>query len=216
MAAVTILRPVVRSYSIRQASAAAVHVRGGGHALVWDSPKRARLVVPFFEDDVVEDLGWWSILDIRKQRYQVIRSGKLKGLIETLVPPDCHGIVRRRAIRDEPHRGSIRRMRLDCLACGACCRANQVILDGQDVERFVQANRRDLVRPPFTKRNGKRLVLRLNASRACRHLLPDNRCAVYALRPGMCREFPAGSECCLSARAEELGIWDGNDPLEPE
>jgi hypothetical protein len=53
------------------------------------------------------------------------------------------------------------------------------------------------------------VVLRLLASRNCRHLRRDKRCAIYELRPDSCRLFPAGSECCLYSREEELGIVDG-------
>lgn len=209
MAMVTIDRPVVRSFSIRAVRQAAAHIGQGGHAIVWDGPRRARLVVPFFADDDDEDLGWWSILDLRKQRYSTVRSGALEGFIETLVPPDCHDIVRRRVDRDAIHRGSRHRVRLDCLACGACCRDNEVFLDDRDLERFARGLHPELARPPYARRRRGKLLMRPNHDRACRHLRSDNRCAIYALRPGMCREFRIGSECCLSARAEELDIWDG-------
>ena len=210
--AASLWRPVVRSYSIRQVGEAAAHIRRGGHAIVWSTAKRARLIVPFFEDDDIVAPGWWAILDLRKQRYRVIRTGALKGFIETLVPPDCQGIVRQWLFRDELHRGSVRRIRLDCLACGACCLSNEVVLDDEDAKRFVAANRRDLLRPPYARRADGKLVLRLDAKHACHHKRDDNKCAVYDIRPGMCREFPVGSECCLSARAEELGVWDGREP----
>ncbi len=209
MAATKIVRPVVRAYSLRETAAAAAHVRAGGHAIVWTGARRAKLVVPFFEDDDIAAFGWWSILDLRKQRYQVTRAGHLKGLIETLIPPDCHRIVRQRVERDAPHRGSVRALALDCLACGACCLSNEVILDDEDVERFRAAGRAELARPPFTRRDDGKLLLRLKREGACRHKQADNKCAIYEFRPGMCREFPVGSECCLSARVEELGVWDG-------
>jgi uncharacterized protein len=206
---VSVVRPLVRSYSNRERASASAHVRAGGHAILWMTAKRAMLVVPFFDDDDIAAFGWWSILDLRKQRYRVIREGVLKGLIETLVPRDCHRIVRERIQRDVAHPGAVRRITLDCLKCGACCLSNEVILDEDDIARFEAANRQDLTRPPYTRRNGHgEVVLRLQADGACRHKQVDHRCAIYEIRPGMCREFPVGSECCLSARADELGIWD--------
>jgi Fe-S-cluster containining protein len=46
----------------------------------------------------------------------------------------------------------------------------------------------------------------------CRHLGKDNKCAIYPIRPDACSQFPMGSECCLFAREEELGILDGAEP----
>ena len=43
----------------------------------------------------------------------------------------------------------------------------------------------------------------------CKHLGDDNRCGIYPIRPDACSTFPAGSECCLSSREEEMGIVDG-------
>ena len=49
-------------------------------------------------------------------------------------------------------------------------------------------------------------------SKDCRHLGKDNKCAIYAIRPDACSEFPVASECCLFAREEEMGIYDGVAP----
>ncbi len=52
----------------------------------------------------------------------------------------------------------------------------------------------------------------LAKSKDCKHLGSDNKCAIYAIRPDACSTFPAGSECCLSSREEEMGIVDGLGP----
>jgi Fe-S-cluster containining protein len=114
--------------------------------------------------------------------------------------------------RDLVHPGATKAVRLDCLDCGACCHSNRVELEPADVERLREAGRTDLLRMPYARKIDGKLVFRLDEKRACRHLLRDNRCRIYELRPSMCRVFPMASECCLSARAEELGIWDGADP----
>jgi uncharacterized protein len=182
--------------------------------VVWDGPRRARLVVPYFDEDQdIGNLGFWAILDIYKHRYQVITRGLLRGFIETLVPRDCLGIATRRAIRDEVHEGALRTLRLDCLECGACCNGPEVILEPKDIERFDDCGLSKLCRPPWARRLKGKLTLILNDKKRCRHHRRDHRCGIYEARPNACREFPMGSEGCLSARGEELGLWDGKDPL---
>lgn len=205
-------RPVVRSFKGRFIKEAATWVRAGGHAVLWETGARARILFPAPKQGDAMDLGMWSVLDLGKQRWDVFHEGPLKGLGTTLVPRDCLGIVRRRAERDAEWAGPTRIVRFDCLECGACCRDNEVILTAADQERFDEGSRPELGRAPLArKRNGK-LVLTLLKSRDCRHLATDNRCGIYSIRPDACREFPVGSECCLFARSEELGIHDGVPP----
>jgi hypothetical protein len=205
----TVQRPIVRSFDARYMREAAEHVRAGGHAVVWESPKRATLVVPKPDEDDEMDLGYWSILDLGKWSYDVPRSGPFRGLGTLRVPSDCREIVRRRAERDSIHRGPTRVFRYDCLECGACCVDNEVVLDKKDLARFRAAGRAQLAKPPYAKRKDGKTVLVLKKDKRCKHLEDDNRCDIYALRPGSCSTFPAGSECCLFSREEELGIVDG-------
>ena len=207
-----VMRPIVRSFTPRQWRAAAAHVREGGHAVVWELPARARLLLPRPQEDDPMDLAHFSILDLGKQRYEVSRRGVTKGLATTLVPRDCNGIVRERIERDKVHNGATRKIQLDCSTCGACCYSNRVVLDDADVERFRQGGHPEFAKMPYARRSGGQVVLRLAPDKACLHLSPQNRCGIYAMRPEMCRVFPVGSECCLSARADELGIYDGAPP----
>jgi hypothetical protein len=205
------VRPVVRQFSPRHEREAAAHVRAGGHAIVWDSPESARLVVarPRRGDDM--DLGVWSMLDIERLRYAIARRGPLAGLAFTRVPQDCLDIVRTRAQRDSIHPGATRTMHLDCSACAACCRDNEVVLWPRDVKRLARAGRPELARRPYARRTSDgRIVLTLRRDKRCRHLQKDNRCAIYPIRPEACSQFPPASECCLSSREDELGIVDGD------
>ena len=68
MSAVRVVRPVVRSFQVSYAAAAAVHVRAGGHALVWEGKTRVRLVFRVPRGDEEKDLGYWSLLDLGAQR----------------------------------------------------------------------------------------------------------------------------------------------------
>lgn len=203
-------RPVVRSFQKKFIRECAAWVRAGGHAILWESPKRATFVIPRPDPDDPMDFGRWSLLDMDKTRYGIVRRGPLRGLATSPVEEDMFDFVRERATRDSVHRGPLRTMDLDCLECGACCKRNEVILERVDERRFVRAERPELLRRPYTRRNrdGKlRLTLLKNGD--CRHLGKDNKCAVYAFRPDACSQFPPGSECCLFSREDELGIFDG-------
>jgi Fe-S-cluster containining protein len=209
----TVDRPVVRSFKRRFANEAAAWVRSGGHAVVWDSDRRAQLVFqePSPGDD--DDLGAWAVYDFGKSRWQVHEGGEFDGLASALVPPDCLWIVKRRAERDSMHEGPRHVVGLDCRTCAACCVKNEVFLNDADIERFRRGGRDDLTMRPFMRRkkDGK-VVLTLLEDGRCHHLASDNSCEIYELRPDACSEFPMGSECCLYAREEELEQFDGVAP----
>jgi Fe-S-cluster containining protein len=192
---------------------AAAWVRAGGHAVVWIAPRKARLVFAKPKKGDEHDLGWWSVLDLGRYDYDVVDRGPFAGLALIRIPHDCYGIVRDRTARDSIHEGPTRTLELDCLACGACCRDNRVELEDQDIERFERAGRLDLTRPPYAKRDDGKIILVLRKDKRCKHLADDNKCGIYPIRPDACSTFPAGSECCLSSREEELGIIDGATPV---
>ena len=89
---------------------------------------------------------------------------------------------------------------LDCRACGACCRDNDVLLGKDDFARWRAAGRSDLEAPEFLR--ARKRKLRVLPSGDCVHLR-GNDCGIYEVRPDNCRAFPAGSECCLFARDEQ-------------
>jgi uncharacterized protein len=204
-----VVRPVVRSFTARFEREAGAHVRAGGHAIVWESPKRGRLVFQKPKGLEVESLGYWSILDMGRSEWSTVSKGPLRGLAAAKVPRDCVDLVTERVLRDSIHRGSTRVMLLDCQECAACCRANRVELDRDDIARFKRGGRPELARFPYARKDGKKLILRLLKSKDCRHLQSDKRCGIYELRPDSCRTFPMGSEGCLFSREEEFGIVDG-------
>ncbi len=203
-------RPVVRSFIAKYEKNAAAWAKRGGHAIVWYSDKSARLVVRAPKESHVGDLGYWAMLDLGKSSWRVAMDGALLGLGFITVPADCMDIVRGWCTRDSIHEGPTRALELDCLECGACCRSNEVILSRVDIKRFRDGGRPELAKLPSARRrkDGK-LVLRLLSGGDCRNLGRDNKCAIYTLRPASCSDFPMGSECCLFAREEELGLLDG-------
>jgi Fe-S-cluster containining protein len=208
---VRVTRPVVRQFKARFTREIAQHVRAGGHAVVWENPKRASLVFPAPKKEDDHDLALWSLLDLGKSRWKVIEQGPLRGFGTALVPRDCVEIVRHRAERDSIHEGALREVDFDCLACGACCKDNEVVLYDVDLDRFRKGGRADLTKPPYARRKNGKLVLTLLRSKDCRHLEADNKCAIYAIRPDACSSFPVASEPCLFSREEELGVVDGAD-----
>jgi Fe-S-cluster containining protein len=204
-----VVRPVVRSYRPPHLDEAAAWVRAGGHAVVWLAPRKARLVFACPREGDDHDLGRWSALDMGRSDYRLARRGPFEGMAFICVPHDCYAIVRFRIVRDSIHSEATRSLELDCLECGACCRDNRVVLDDVDVARFEKAGRGDLARAPYAKRDDGSIVLVLRKDKRCKHLADDNKCDIYPIRPDACSTFPVASECCLSAREEEMGIVDG-------
>jgi Fe-S-cluster containining protein len=209
MPATRVNRPVVRSFRWPFLEEAASWVRAGGHAVVWLSNRKARLVFEKPREGDELDLGRWSALDLAIPTHSVAKRGPFSGMAFVRVPHDCYRIVRERIARDAIHPGPTRTIELDCLACAACCKDNRVELDEADIERFRRAGRGGLARRPYAKREDGTVVLVLRKDKRCKHLEDDNRCGIYTLRPSACSTFPVGSECCLSSREEELGIVDG-------
>jgi hypothetical protein len=205
----TVVRPIVRSFKARFAREAAAHVRGGGHAIVWEAPRKALLVMPVPRPEDPMDLGFWSLLDLGKSRYRVAKDGPFRHLAMARVPGDCLAIVERRAHRDSVHPGPTREVSFDCLACGACCVDNEVQLFDDDVARLRAGGRGELAKRPYARRRDGKLVLVLTRTKRCKQLGEDNRCGIYSVRPAACRDFPVASECCLFSREDALGLVDG-------
>src|SRR4051794_27649501 len=178
-----IIRPVVRSFKSPYLKEAAAWVRRGGHAVAWLTPRQARLVFPPPKKGDEMDLGYWSVLDLGRFDYDIEKAGPFAGLGVMRVPHDCYTIVRDRVTRDSIHPGPRRQIDLDCLECGACCRDNRVELEEQDVARFEKADRRELAKAPYAKRDDGKIILVLQRNKDCKHLAGDNKCGVYPIRP---------------------------------
>lgn len=190
----------------------AAWVHAGGHAVLYETPKKARLVVPHFGPEDMMALGRWAILDLGKSTYGIPRKGPLRGLVTTPLEKDILPLAQEWVERDSIHPRAQRKVDLDCLACGACCRDNDVVLEPVDKRRMRKAKLDEFLAPPYTRKRGGKLVLRVLANGKCRHLKQHNMCAIYTHRPDACSQFPQGSECCLFAREEELDIVDGLRP----
>lgn len=110
-------------------------------------------------------------------------------------------------------------MTFDCQTCGACCTSLDVLLTGEEADRFE----RDPDLAPLTVLRCDRpgLVLRFmkraGAIDRCVALagpLTHCRCRIYDRRPELCRAFAAGSSDCRACRVrlDELRARDdGHD-----
>jgi hypothetical protein len=208
MSAYEIVRPVWRRFHPRYLARAAAHVRSGGHAaIVYDDAIEVLLTVD--GRGKITELGQWSLLAIEQQRWRRVTEGLAKGLATARVRPSYGGSVLDWCERDSVHPGATRTIRLDCLECAACCHVANVLLDEADFERFRDAGRRDLLGKAYLKRarDGK-VTLRFADSGRCQHLGRDKKCRIYPIRPDNCRAFVVGSEACLAAREDTLGLRD--------
>src|SRR4051812_42744470 len=96
-------RPVVRSFSVKHQRECAHWVQLGGHAVLWEKPGRAMLVLPVPDKANPADLSLFSILDLGKKQWKVPKDGPFAGLATCLVPKDCNWIIERRIERDSQH-----------------------------------------------------------------------------------------------------------------
>jgi Fe-S-cluster containining protein len=203
-------RPVWRRVKPRYLAFAAAHVRAGGLAVVVPDHGRMRMLLPVEPSGRLTTLALWALLSIEHRRAPLVREGPAKGLRSAVVKKGYEGSVLDWCERDQGHEGPMRRIALDCTECAACCRDADVVLDAAELVRWRGAGRPELADKPYVRRarDGK-ITLRFLPNGRCPHLRKDKRCGIYPLRPDNCRAFLAGSEACLAAREETLGLRDG-------
>lgn len=210
MSAYVIDRPVWRRFKPQFLARAAAYVRKGGHAAIVHKNGRVDMLLTIGDDGRITELGLWSILAIEQRRWVRVKSGPAKGLATAKVAPRFTGSVVDWCDRDSVHEGPLRRMKLDCLKCAACCHDSNVVLDEADLDRFREGGRADLVHKDYIKRaRDGRITLRFIGKGACQHLRKDKKCSIYAIRPDNCSVFVVGSEACLAAREDTLQLRDG-------
>jgi len=204
-------RPIWRRYSPRFVANAAAHVRAGGFAAIVGEGPRITLLLPREASGKLTTFALWSLLVIDARRARIVREGVASGLGEARVKRGYEHAVLDWCDRDSLLAGPTRLMRLNCIACTACCSDNDVVVEAKDRLRWKAAETSNLEAPELVRRGRDgRLHLRLRDDGRCMHLEDDGRCSIYALRPQNCAAFPAGSEACLLAREETLGIREGS------
>lgn len=205
----TLDRPVWRRFVPRFMSRAAAWVRSGGLAAVQHSERHIDLILGVDGEGEITEAALWAVLALEQRRYVRVKEGPAKGLFVARAAPHSLYAVLDWCDRDSVHEGPTRTMHLDCLECAACCCDSNVLLDDSDLQRFRDAGRHDLTKSAYIKRSrdGK-IRLRFIGRGRCQHLMGDNKCAIYAIRPFNCSVFPVGSEACLAARESTLHLRD--------
>jgi Fe-S-cluster containining protein len=101
---------------------------------------------------------------------------------------------------------------LDCLTCGACCRAGhdgRILVPEADLVRWRRAGRLELIEQLQPGHFGE-LAFATTPEGACVHLgtaSSANACRIYADRGTTCREFEKGSWQCLEFRRDRgIGV----------
>jgi hypothetical protein len=203
-----VTRPVWRSFRSAYLTRALAHVRAGGIAAVIDRRGNVKLLLPLGRDGRLTEMSQWALLALEIHRWG--RAGRSAGrtVASVRLQKKHVGFVREWCERDAGEPRSTRIMRLDCLACGACCRENRVVLEPSDLTRWRRAGRDDLLGRDYIRRRDGVVLLKLRKDASCVHLGAANRCSIYELRPDNCSSFPPASEACLAARLETLGIVD--------
>lgn len=185
-------------------------MRRGGFAAVHDERGGVTVYLSLDANAKLTELGEWALLAIEQGGFRRVKDGPAEGLATVKIKPSYAGSVLDWCDRDSIHEGPTRTIHLDCLECGACCHDANVLLDDDDFNRWKAAGREDLLGKDYLKRSrdGK-VTLRFAKSGCCQNLQSDNKCSIYEIRPDNCRVFVVGSEACLAAREDTLGIREG-------
>lgn len=209
MSAYVVTRPIWRRFNPQYLARAATHVRRGGCAAIVDERGDVSVLLPVGADGKLTELALWALLAVEQQRWRRVRDGVAAGLGTAKIKDNYGGSVLDWCERDSVHPGTVRSINLDCLECAACCHEANVLLDDADFDRWREAGRGDLMGRAYIRRarDGK-VTLRFLASGPCQHLGQDKKCGIYLIRPDNCRAFVVGSEACLAAREDTLGLRD--------
>jgi uncharacterized protein len=205
---VTVIRPIWRSFSIDDVEQAATHVRRGGFSALSTDAGEIKLLLPRTKSGEMTELAQWVLLALDLRNWGSARSGPAEGLAAVWVKSEDRDIVEAWCARDERHPPHTRRLQLDCLACGACCRGSRVVIEPSDRAAWTRAGRSELGGRAYLRTSRGETVLRHAPSGACVHFGAENACGIYPLRPFNCRVFAVGSEPCLTVRDGILGIAD--------
>lgn len=198
-----VVRPLWREFSPSQLRAAARHAKAGGIAIVKD--KRWSLLGdagPPGED--LPLLVDWALRAVEASRWAEIVEGPAKHCVEAKITRDWRERVQEWIDRDRAFEGATTEAKFDCMLCGACCCDNKVVLDEEDVKRFKDGGRADLLRRTSKKGILRLLPLAREKEKPCIHL-KEKMCTIYEVRPNMCRDFPVGTEQCITSREDLYG-----------
>lgn len=189
-------------------AAAAAWVRRGGMAVLESRGRLQVLTLQSIHEKRHVDFGEWVRRYFRISG-QTVRVGPMAGLVTSRVPSVYREEIELWLERDRSaaSRGiaEFEMLALDCMECAACCIDNRVTLEPYDLEQLAKVNPKFAKKPWIRTERGVKLLSLDSRTKRCRHLQEDNLCGIYSSRPYDCKSFPAGTECCLSARREKFG-----------
>jgi Fe-S-cluster containining protein len=95
----------------------------------------------------------------------------------------------------------------ECDGCGACCSgAFPIFVSKMDADREPRIAAGTVLLPRSLAQPGwSRQLYPLPFLEACGFLDEAKRCTIYATRPQVCQDFPAGGNQCQQAR-QKMGI----------
>ena len=198
-----VVRPLWREFTPDRLRAAVKHAKAGGIAVVKD--QRWRFLGdagPPGED--LPQLIDWAIRAIEANRWAEVVEGPAKGCVEAAITKGWRERVQEWIDRDRAFEGATTEANFDCMLCGACCYDNQVVIDAEDEKRFRDGGRADLLKKLSRKGIVRLLPLLRTKTKPCSHL-KTNMCTIYDVRPNMCRDFPVGTEQCITSREDLYG-----------
>jgi len=204
-----VVRPIWRRFAQRFAEGAAAWVRAGGLAAIAYEEKRLVAWLGAADDGRLLPFAEWALASIDAVALAApLESGPAAGLFHAPLDEDSSLTVLDWCERDAVHPGPTRAMRLDCIACTACCQDAFVVVEDADRERFRSNGRPELAEEPCLQRAADGTLHLRFVGRHCANLEAAGTCAIYAMRPSNCRAFLPGSEPCLAAREDTLDVRD--------
>lgn len=79
--------------------------------------------------------------------------------------------------------------KIDCLACGNCCRTTVTTFSEEDISRaakFLSLSKKEFINKYLIDDMGEWTTI----STPCPFLQADNKCEIYVVRPQACESFP--------------------------
>lgn len=200
-----VVRPLWREFSPDKLRAAAQHAKAGGLAVVKDTRWKLLGDAGPPEEELPPQLVDWAIRAIEASRWAEIIEGPARGCVEAAITKDWRVRVQEWIDRDRAFPGATAPTSFDCMKCGACCYDNKVVIDDEDLQRFRAGGRQDLIRKLSRRAGIKFLPLVRDKEKPCVQL-KEKMCTIYEVRPNMCRDFPVGTEQCITSREDLYGM----------
>ncbi len=81
-------------------------------------------------------------------------------------------------------------LEIDCLHCANCCKTTPALVSNEDINRIskhLKISSKDFILKYVTKDDDDDTILKKTP---CTFLNPNNKCAIYEVRPFACKDYP--------------------------